>query len=89
MQCPSLFDRDIIGIHYHLNVDVGSAKPGNEIWVLLNRHFVDKNRTDEYISIHAQEDDVSHGSDNPATREYSLKVLNFLGFLTLLDSHTG
>lgn len=87
MQCPLLFDRDIIGIHYHLNVDIGSAKPGNEIWVLLNRHFVDKNRADEYISIHAQEDDVSHEFDNPATREYSLKVLNFLGSLRLCDSH--
>ena len=47
---------------------------GSEVWVLLNRHFVDKTRTEDFISIYAQQDEVQD-TNSQTNRGYALKVL--------------
>lgn len=49
-----------------------TAKAGDEVWVLLTRHIVDKRRENEYIAIHVQQEEVAGDAFSP--RQALLKV---------------
>ncbi|TDL23115.1 cysteine proteinase [Rickenella mellea] len=45
-------------VHSYMRLNVESAKAGDEVWVLLTRHIVDKSRQEEYIAIHVQPEET-------------------------------
>jgi hypothetical protein len=47
-----------LATHKQLRLDEKDAKPGEEIWVLLTRHFVDRHRQTEYIAVNVQQDEA-------------------------------
>lgn len=82
-------------MHRYLTLDLSSSlspgqkrstyDPESELWVLLNRHVVDKSRTSEFISVHAVQLDAGPGGDGHAQEagfvdsDMDLKVCFALG----------
>lgn len=65
--------------HYHLAVTVNNARKGDELWVLLIRHLVDKKFDQGFISLHTQVEDGPQDRSRSmwTVKDYALKVRVF------------